>query len=92
MPLFDGDYANCITDDLAQQRAEYELWLHTNMNNSVNLTCVPIPFLDVNILCQYTTQRNNQSNEYIIKSISFGLSPTDNMSINMIQFYPEQNI
>lgn len=89
LPLFDGDYANCITDDLAQQRAEYELWLHTNMNNSVNLTCVPIPFLDVNILCQYTTQRNNQSNEYIIKSISFGLSPTDNMSINMIQFYPE---
>ena len=90
LPLFDGEYANCISDDLAQQRAEYELWLHTNMNNSITLSCVPVPFLDVNILCQYTTQRNNQTNEYIIKSINFGLSSTDNMTINMIQFYPEQ--
>lgn len=90
LPLFDSEYANCISDDLAQQRAEYELWLHTNMNNSVTLTCVPIPFLDVNILCSYSTQRNNQTNQYIIKSINFGLAPSDNMTINMIQFYPEQ--
>ena len=90
LPLFDSEYANCISDDLAQERAEYELWLHTNMNNSVTLTCVPIPFLDVNILCSYSTQRNNQTNQYIIKSINFGLAPSDNMTINMIQFYPEQ--
>ena len=90
LPLFDGDYANCISDDLALQRAEFELWLHTNMNNSIILSCVPIPFLDVNILCEYTTQRNNQTNQYIIKSINFGLAPTDNMTVTMIQFYPEQ--
>lgn len=90
LPLFDGDYANCISDELAVARAQYELWLHTNMNNSITLTCIPIPFVDVNILCSYSTQRNNQTNQYIIKSFSFGLAPTDNMTINMIQFYPEQ--
>lgn len=90
LPLFDGEYANCISDDLAQQRAEYELWLHTNMNNSITLTCVPVPFLDVNILVSYTNQRNNQTNTYIIKSINFGLAPSDNMTVTMIQYYPEQ--
>lgn len=90
LPLFDGDYANCISDDLAQQRAEYELWLHTNMNNSIQLSCVPVPWIDVNILVQYTTQRNNQTNQYIIKSINMGLAPTENMTISMIQFYPTE--
>ena len=89
LPLYGGEYENCYSDDLAQQRAQYELWLHTNMNNSIQLTCVPVPWIDVNILVQYTTQRNNQTNQYIIKSVNFGLSPSDNMTINMIQFYPE---
>ena len=89
LPLFGGEYENCYTDDLAQQRAEYELWLHTNMNNSLQITCVPVPWIDVNILVQYTSQRNNTTNQYIIKSIEFGLAPSDTMTINMIRFYPE---
>lgn len=89
LPLYGGEYENCYSDELAQARAEYELWLHTNMNNSLTLTCVPVYWTDVNILVQYTTQRNNQTNQYIIKSVNFGLAPTDNMTVNMIQFYPE---
>ena len=83
-------YENISSDSLALERAEYELWLHTNMNNSITLTCVPVPFLDVNILVSYTNQRNNQTNTYIIKSINFGLAPSDNMTVTMIQYYPEQ--
>lgn len=90
LPLFGGEYENIFSDDLAVQRAEYELWLHTNMNNSISLTCVPAPFLDVNILASYTSQRNNQTNTYVIKSINFGLAPSDNMTVTMIQYYPEQ--
>ena len=89
LPLFDDDYSNCITDDLAQQRANYELWLHTNMNNTIQLTCVPVPFLDVNILVEYTNNQNKQTNQYIIKSIDFGLAPEESMTLTMIQFYPE---
>lgn len=91
LPLYGGEYENCYSDDLARQRAEYELWLHTNMNNSVQISCVPVPWIDVNILVKYTLQRNNQTNQYIIKSIDFGLAASDSMTINMIQFYPESS-
>lgn len=90
LPLFDGEYANCISDDLAQQRAERELFLHTNMNNSVTLSCVPVPFLDVNILCTHALRGSDVAYPYIIKSINFGLAPSDNMTITMIRYYPEQ--
>lgn len=89
MPLYDGDYANCLSDNLAQQRAELELWLRTNMNNSVTLTCLPVPWIDVNIVVSYTPQRQTEPELYIIKSINLGLSPKDNMRIDMIKFYPQ---
>lgn len=87
LPLYDGDYANCLTDKLAQERAEYELWLHTNMNNSVTLSCVPVFWLDVNQVVEYTLQRNGTKNKYLIKSINIGLGVGDNMTINMVQIY-----
>lgn len=89
LPLYDGEYANCITDDLAQQRAEYELWKHTNLNNSLTLSIIPVYWLDVNILVEYTLKRNNVKNQYLIKSINLGLSPTDTATIKMIQYYPD---
>lgn len=89
LPLFGGEYENIFSDDLAQQRADYELWLHTNMNNTVQLQCVPVPWMDVNMKISYTPQRDSTPSEYIIKSVNFGLAPSDNMSINMIKFYPE---
>lgn len=89
LPLYGGEYENCYSDDLAQQRAEYELWLHTNMNNSLTLTCVPVYWVDVNLLVEYTSQRTNQTAQYLTKSITLGLGPTDSMTVNMIQFYPE---
>lgn len=87
LPLFDGEYANCLTDELAQERAEYELWLHTNMNNSVTLSCVPVFWLDVNQVVEYTLQRNGNKNKYLIKSINVGFGVGDNMTINMVQIY-----
>lgn len=92
LPLYGGEYENCFSDDLAQQRANYELWLHTNMNNSIQLECIIVPWMDVNILVQYTSFRTKQTNQYIIKSIDFGLSPNDTMTISMIQFYPQSTV
>ena len=88
LPLMDGDYANCISDELAQERAEYELYLHTNMNNSVTLTCIPVPWMNVNIKISYTTKTDNQTNQYLIKSINYGLGIEDTMTIEMVKFYP----
>lgn len=89
LPLFGGEYENIFSDNLAKQRADYELWLHTNMNNTVQLQCIPVPWMDVNIKVSYTPQRETTPSEYIIKSVNFGLAPDDVMSINMIKFYPE---
>lgn len=89
LPLFGSEYENCYSDDLAQQRAERELWLHTNMNNSITLTCVPVYWLDVNLLVSYTSMVTKETNLYIIKSINFGLAPGDVMTVDMIRFYPE---
>lgn len=87
LPLYDGDYANCYTDELAQQRAERELWLHTNMNNTIQITAIPVPFLDVNILASYTEQTSKQKKLYMIKSINLGIASSDSMTVTMIQVY-----
>ena len=89
LPLYDGDYANCVTDNLAQQRAEYELWKHTNLNNTLTLSVIPVYWLDVNILVEYTLKRNNIKGQYLIKNINLGLAPTDASTIQMIQYYPD---
>lgn len=88
LPLYGGEYDNCLTDDLAQQRAEYELWMKTNMNNTVTLSTIVVPWLDVNTLIQYTLKRNNTTAQYIIKTLNFGLAPSATGTVNMIQFYP----
>lgn len=89
LPLFDGEYSNCLTDDLAYQRAQYELYMHTNMENTISLNCVVVPWIDVNILVEYTSRRDNETNQYIIKSVTFGLGESDTMSVSMARFYPD---
>lgn len=89
LPLYGGEYENCYSDDLAQQRAEYELWLHTNMNNTLTLTCTPVPWLDVNVLVGYTSKRTEEYNEYLIKTISYGLAPSSSMTLTLMKFYAE---
>ena len=89
LPLYDNDYANCLTDDLAKQRADYELWLHTNLNDTVTLSCVPVYWMDVNMLVEYTLQRNRKKYKYLIKSVQIGLAPSDNMTLTMTRYYGE---
>ena len=65
------------------------LWKHTNLNNSVTLNIIPIPWLDVNILVERTLARNQEKGLYIIKNVSFGLAPTDTVTVTIIKFYPD---
>lgn len=88
LPLYGSDYENCFSDELAQQRAEYELYLHSQMNDTVTITAVPVYYLDVNILVEYTLQRNQIANQYLIKTIAMGLAPTDTMSLTLMRYYP----
>ena len=87
--VFYGDeYENIWSNDLAQQRADYELWLHTRLNDNITLSVVPLYWLDVNILVDYTKINTDTTNQYIIKSIDTNLAPDGTQTINMIRYYP----
>lgn len=87
--VFYGDeYENIWSNDLAQQRANYELWLHTRLSDSISLSVVPLYWLDVNILVDYTRVNTTETNQYIIKSIDTSLSPDGSQTINMVRYYP----
>jgi len=86
--FFGGEYDNILSDELAVERANYELWLHTRLQDSVTLSCVPIHFLDVNQLISHGIKNNQTQLPYIIKSISVDLSESGTQSINTIRYYP----
>lgn len=90
--FYGGEYDNIYTNKQAQERAYWELYTHTRMKDSVDLSCVPIYWLDVNIVGQYTTKFNNQTALYLIKSINIDLSVNGTQTINMIKFYNYYNV
>lgn len=55
--LSDGEYDNIYSDQLAYERCLYELFNHSNMNDSISLSIVPNYLLDVN--CKIPYNPNN---------------------------------
>lgn len=79
------------TNDLARQRANYELFLHARMNDSITMEVVPIYWLnDVNVKIAYTNLTNGIDGEYLIKTLSIPLGVSSSMSITAIKVYPEE--
>ena len=86
--LYSGEYDNIYSDELAQQRANYELWKRTRLEDTITLTCVPIPWLDVNQLVEYTSHESSETHQYIIKSITTDYNETGTQTIVMSRYYP----
>ena len=89
--LLGGEYDNIYSTDLAMQRAEYELYLRCRLQDQINITCVPIYWLDVNWLIEITLpnkQGEEETNKYIIKSINTTLGVNGTQTINMMKYYP----
>lgn len=55
--LSDGEYDNIYSDQLAYERCLYELFNHSNMNDSISLSIIPNYLLDVN--CKILYNPNN---------------------------------
>lgn len=83
-----GDYDNIYTNDLAMQRAEYELWLRTRLEDNVTLSCVPIYSLQTNTVVSKTLTNETEPTLFIIKTITTNLSYTGTQSVQMITYYP----
>ena len=70
------------------QRAEYELWKRTRLNDSLTLTMVPLYWMDVNDKIFYVDTNSNNGSQYITKTINIDLSVGGEQTVNAIKFYP----
>ena len=85
---YGGEYDNITTDDLALQRAAIELYWAARLNDTVKLTTLPVPWLDVNILMQHAVRDNEEMKKYIVKSYSVDYSEGGTSEITAMTFYP----
>ena len=89
--LSGGDYDNIMTDELALQRAKLEIYWKCRLNDSITLTCVPIPWVDVNILISHAPKNTTKQKKYMIKSFSASYGSVASMTINAISYYAYYN-
>lgn len=84
-----GDYEKIYTDELALQRAEYELYVGSRLTDSISVECILIPWLDVNQKVSYTAHMADvqEPRQYMINSINFDLGG-GTMTVKMARFYP----
>lgn len=85
--LHGGEYNNVYSDDLCKQRAEWELYQRTRMNDGITLSCVPIYYADVNTIIEHTPHNETEPIKYIIKNISTEISDSGSQQITAIRYY-----
>ena len=87
--LCGGDYSNIYSDYLAKERAKFELYQRCRLQDSITLTMVPIPWLDVHTMISYATKGGDMPVQYLVKSINadYG-SANGTMTVNAIKYYP----
>ena len=89
-----ADYSTSVDDfnSLAQQRANYELYTRCRLQDQIELTCVPVYWLDVNRLTEITLPNKQTQVEekeyYIIKKINTTLGVNGTQNITMMKYYP----
>ena len=76
---------------LAQQRANYELYIRCRLQDQIELTCIPVYWLDVNWLIRITLpnkQGTPITEYYIIKAINTTLGVNGTQTITCMKYYP----
>ena len=86
--LYGGEYDNIMSDELATQRAEWEIYQRCRMKDSITLTSVPIYWAEVNWMVAYTPLGQDVVNQYLIRSITTDLTYDGTQTYNMIRWYP----
>lgn len=88
--LSGGEYDNITTDAQALARAKWELYNRCKLTDSINITCVPILWLDVNQVIEIEVPNGNtvETNKYIITSIDTTFGVTGTQTINASRYYP----
>lgn len=86
-----GDmYEALRSDSAAKQMAIYDNWKNCRLTDSITITTIMIPFLDVNTKVSFKAEGAAAPSEYIISSINHNLDSLTS-SISMYRFYPLYN-
>ncbi|MEG1502126.1 MAG: hypothetical protein RR370_01915 [Synergistaceae bacterium] len=81
----DSDFSNIGTDELANQRAEYQTNLTVHFNDLIDLTMVTIPWIDI-CKVKYTSQNTKETHDYLITSVNLSLT-AGTMSVSLSRLY-----
>ena len=84
------EYDNIYSDSLAEQRARYEIYLRSRVHDSINITSVPIYWLEVNDIIEYNLPNSDSETTdlWLVKSVSTDISTDGTQSISAIRYYP----
>ena len=86
--LSGGEYDNIQSDELALERAKVEIYWKCRLNDSIQLSCIPIPWLDVNTIITHADRDTTEQDRYMIKTIQMDYSVENVMTISAITLYP----
>lgn len=86
--LYGGEYDNIYSDDLAQQRADFEIYQRSRLNDSISMETIPIPWMDANIVISHRFGQKQEPSKYIVKSFSVDYATGGTMTTNAITWYP----
>jgi len=86
--LAGGDFEKIYSNSLAQDRANYELYHATRLQETMNLNMIDIPWLDVNWLIEYQSYTTKDTNKYVIKQIT-GSTTSGTIDVSMVLFYDQ---
>lgn len=81
-----------VSDDKVQNssqaimRAEYELWLHSHLNEKISINSIQILGLDVNRIITVNNSAVGINGNYIIESINHDLEGTMNLNCNKLYY------
>lgn len=85
------EYDNIWSDDLAMQRAKFELYQKCRLLDTVTINVVPQYWLDTNWLVEITLPNKNgieEKNQYLIKSITTDGGVDGSQSLTLMRYYP----
>lgn len=85
--LCDGDFSNIYTTQLAFERASYENWKRTRLQDTITIEALFVPWLDVNDKVEYTSIATGVTAQYTIKEIQTNFN-SGVMTLTMVRFYP----
>lgn len=83
------EYDNIYSNQLAMDRAYYELYQQCRLHDQINITCVPIYSLDVNKVVSITLPNEDKPSYWIIKSISTDFDVNGTQNISAMRYYAE---